>query len=81
MITTRQETLVIVKRCGRYQIELREVLHEGDKAFLVFARSDGSEVQVEVDPSKLFAVPKGRVEAKFLYRGGTIKAPKQDVGT
>ncbi len=40
MKTERYETLVIVKRRGRYQIEIREVQLDGDKAFLIFARSD-----------------------------------------
>jgi len=79
MAAKRYETLVIVKRRGRYQIELREVERDGGRAFLIFARSDGSEARIAIDEAKLFATPKGRVEAKFLYRGGTIQAPKQYV--
>jgi len=76
---THPETLVIVERDNGIAIELREVAHEGDKAFVVFARSDGTHARVEIDPSKLLAVPKRRVEVDFQYRGGAIKAPEQEI--
>ena len=80
MSTHRPETLVIVERDAGSAIELRELVTEGEKAFLIFARSDGSEARVEIDPAKLRAVPKRRIEADFQYRGGAIKAPAQEVG-
>ncbi len=80
MSKTHRETLVIVERESRIAIELREVAREGDKAFLIFARSDGTHARVEIDPSKLRAVSKRRIEVDFDYRGGVIKAPEQEVG-
>ena len=80
MSTRRPETLVIVERDSGPAIELRELVREGEKAFLVFARSDGTGARVEIDPAKLRAVSKRRIEADFQYRGGAIKAPPQDVG-
>jgi hypothetical protein len=80
MSDIRLETLVIVERENVLAIELREVVKREGRAFLIFARSDGSEVQVEIDPAKLRAVPKGRIEAAFQYRGEVVKAPQQDIG-
>ena len=64
MNSLRSETLVIVERENGLAIELREVVKCGDRAFLIFARSDGSEAQVEIDPANLRAVPDGRIEAE-----------------
>lgn len=80
MSEVRSETLVIVERESGLSIELREVIKRDGRAFLIFARSDGSEAQVEIDPANLRAVPEGRIEAVFQYRGGAVKAPQQDVG-
>ena len=79
MSKAHPETLVIVERESGIAIEVRELAREGDKAFLIFARSDGTEARVEIDPSKLRAVSKRRVEVDFQYRGGVIKAPQQEV--
>jgi hypothetical protein len=80
MSTPRPETLVIVERETGSAIELRELVREGEKAFLIFARSNGTETRVEIDPAKLRPVPNKRIEADFQYRGGVIKAPPQEVG-
>ena len=74
------ETLVIVERDTGIGIETRELVKEGDKAFLIFARSDGTDCRVEIDPSKIRPVSRGRIEVDFQYRGGVIKAPQQEVG-
>lgn len=79
MSDQRSETLVIVERETGFAIELRQVVREGDKAFLIFARSDGSDAYVEIDPANLRAVSDGRIEVEFQYRGGAVKAPKQEV--
>jgi len=73
------ETLAIIERDGVLRIEIRQVLRNGDKTFLVFARSDGTEVNVEIDASKLRGTEDGRVEADFVYQGGVLVAPKQNV--
>jgi hypothetical protein len=73
------ETLVIVERDNGIAMEIREVAHEGGKAFLIFARSDGTHARIEIDPSKLRAVPKRRIEVDFQYRGPAIKAPEQEI--
>ena len=80
MSKTHPETLVIVERATGIAIELREVAQEDDKAFLIFARSDGTQTRVEIDRSKLHAVSNRRIEVDFQYRGGVIKAPQQEVG-
>jgi hypothetical protein len=77
--TGHPETLVIIERDNGIGIEVRELVRDGAKAFLIFARSDGTESRVEIDPSKLHAVAKGRIEVDFQYRGGVIKAPQQEV--
>lgn len=77
MSKKRPETLVVVERDTGIGIEMRELEREGKKAFLVFARSDGSECRVEIDPSKIRPF---RVRPKFSYRGGVIRAPQQEVG-
>ena len=73
------ETLVIVERDGIHRIELREVLQEGDSYFLLFARSDGTEVRVAIDGAKLMKTTDGRVPADLIYHGGALLAPQQDV--
>ena len=73
------ETLVIVERDTGIKIQIRELVRAGEKAFLIFERSDGTESRVEIDPSKVRAVAKGRIEADFQYRGGVIRAPQQEV--
>jgi hypothetical protein len=73
------ETLVIVERSTGIGIETRELVRDGEKAFLIFECYDGTESRVEIDPAKLRAVVKGRIEADFLYRGGVIKDPRQEV--
>jgi hypothetical protein len=78
MSKKRPETLVVVERDSGIGIETRELMREGDKAFLIFARSDGSECRVEIDSSKIRPF---RVRPKFSYGGGVIKAPQQEVGT
>ena len=78
MSKKRPETLVVVERDTGIGIELRELVREGAKAFLIFARSDGTECRVEVDPSKIRPF---RTRPDFSYRGGVIKAPQQEVGT
>lgn len=49
MNTVRSETLVIVERDGVLRIEISELVREGEKAFLVFGRSDGTGIRVEVE--------------------------------
>jgi hypothetical protein len=78
MSTKRPETLVIVERESGIRTEMRELLREGDKAFLIFARSDGSECRVEIDPSKIRPF---RISPDFSYDGGVIRAPQQEVST
>ena len=73
------ETLVVVERDGVHQIEVREVLREGESCFLIFARSDGSEVRVPVDGAKFIKTHQGRVVANMIYRGGSVIAPEQEV--
>jgi hypothetical protein len=72
------ETLVAVERDTGVGIEMRKLVREGDRAFLIFARSDGSECRVEIDPTKIQPF---RIKPDFQYRGGIIKAPQQEVGT
>ena len=74
-----QEALVVVERNGVHQIEIREVLREGDACFVVFGRSDGSHVCVPVDSSKLKETMNGQVPADLIYRGGALVAPQQEV--
>lgn len=78
MSKKRPETLVVVERHTGIGIEMRELEREGDKAFLVFACSDGSECRVEIDPTKIRPF---KTKPDFQYRGGVIKAPQQEMGT
>jgi len=78
-MSARPETLVIVDRGGTLQIEIRELLREGDRAYLLFGRSDGTVARVEIDPTKLNETVEGRVPADLTYRGGAVTAPQQDV--
>lgn len=78
-MTARPETLVIVDREGTLQIEIRELLREGDRAYLLFDRSDGTVARVEIDQTKLRETVEGRVPADLTYRGGAVIAPQQDV--
>jgi hypothetical protein len=80
MSSERPETLVIVERDTGIRTEIRQLVREGDKAFLIFARSDGSECRVEIDPAKIRSVAQKRIKVDFEYRGGVIKAPQQHVG-
>jgi hypothetical protein len=73
------EALVVVERNGVHRIEIREVLQEGDTYFLIFARSDGSEVRVPIDGTKLKKTIDGRVPADLIYHGGALAAPQQEV--
>ena len=73
------EALVVVERNGVHRIEIREVLQDGDSYFLVFARSDGTEVRVPIDGAKLKKTVDGRVPADLIYNGGALVAPQQDV--
>ena len=73
------ETLVVVERDGIHRIEIREVVQEGDSYFLIFARSDGTEVRVPIDGAKLKATVDGQVPADSVYIGGAVVAPRQDV--
>ncbi|WP_303747626.1 hypothetical protein [Stenotrophomonas pigmentata] len=73
------EALVVVERDGVHRIEIREVLQDGASCFLVFARSDGTEVQVPIDAEKLKKTVDGRVPADLIYNGGALIAPQQDV--
>lgn len=75
----RSETLVIVERDSGLGIEIREVEWDGDKADLIFARSDGTEARVSIDSTQLQAVAEGQIQVDFQYRGGAIKAPQQEV--
>jgi len=68
----------MVERDTGIGIEMRELVREGDKAFLLFARSDGTDCRVEIDPSKIQPF---RTKVDFQYRGGVIKAPQQEVGS
>jgi hypothetical protein len=79
MSIRRKETLVIVERDSGLGIEMREVELDGEKADVIFARSDGTEARVPLDPSKLRAVDGGQILVDFQYRGGVIKAPQQEV--
>ncbi|WP_132982809.1 hypothetical protein [Thermomonas haemolytica] len=72
------EILVVVERNGIHQIEVREVIREGDLYFLLFARSDGSQARVPVDGTKFSRTHQGRVVADMIYQGGSIIAPEQD---
>ena len=78
MSKKHSEILVIVERDTGVGIEMREVVMEGDKAFLVFARSDGTDCRIEIDPAKIRPF---RIKPDFQYRGGAIKAPQQEMGT
>jgi hypothetical protein len=80
MDTKHPETLVIVERETGVAIEMRKFVREGEKAFLILARSDGTDCRVEIDASKLQPVSHGRIEVDFQYRGGAITAPQQEVG-
>lgn len=73
------ETLVVVKRETGIGLETRRLVRDGERAFLIFERSDGTESRVEIDPSKVRTVANGRIVADFLYRGDVIGAPQQDV--
>ena len=73
------EALVVIERDGVLHIEIRQVHRDGDKTFVVFARSDGTEAHVEIDESKLRRTEDGRVKADFVYQGGALAAPEQDV--
>lgn len=73
------EALVVVERNGIHRIEIREVLQEGDFCFIIFARSDGTEVRIPIDGSKLKPTVNGQVSADLIYRGGSLVAPQQDV--
>jgi len=73
------EALVVVERDGVHRIEIREVLREGESCFLIFARSDGTEVRVPIDGAKLRSTIDGRVPADLIYNGGALVAPQQDV--
>jgi len=73
------ETLVVVERDGIHRIEIREVLRDGGSCFLIFARSDGTEVRVPIDGEQLKATVDGQVPADLIYQGGAIAAPQQDV--
>jgi len=73
------EALVVVERDGVHRIEIREVLRDGDSYFLVFARSDGSNVRVPIDGTKLKNTVDGRVPADLIYDGGALVAPQQEV--
>jgi hypothetical protein len=79
MSIRRSETLVIVERDSVLGIEIREVEWGAEKADLIFARSDGTEARVSIDPSQLRAVAEGRILVDFQYRGGAIKTPQQEV--
>lgn len=81
MSAKRPETLVIVKRESGVGIEVRQLLREGDKAFLIFGRCDGTECRVEIDPAKLRSVTRKRIQVDFQYRGGITKAPQQEVAS
>jgi hypothetical protein len=72
------EALVVVERDGVHHIEIREVLRDGDSYFLVFARSDGSDVRVPIDGTKLKSTVDGRVPADLIYNGGALAAPQQE---
>jgi len=73
------EALVVVERDGIHRIEIREVLQDGGSCFLIFARSDGTEVRVPIDRAKLKATVNGYVPADLIYNGGALVAPQQDV--
>ncbi|MEA9579513.1 hypothetical protein VC218_11510 [Xanthomonas nasturtii] len=73
------EALVVVERNGVHRIEIREVFQDGDSCFLVFARSDGTEVRVPIDGAKLKTTVDGRVPADLIYNGGALAAPQQDI--
>ena len=76
---TPSEALAIVERAGRLHIEVRRILREQDKTFLVFERSDGTDTHVEVDGARLLATENGRVEVDFVYQGSAVATPQQDV--
>jgi len=73
------EALVVVERNGVHHIEIREVLKDGESYFVVFARSDGTEVRVPIDGAKLKKTVDGRVPADLIYNGGALDALQQDV--
>jgi len=73
------EALVVVERDGVHRIEIRGVLQDGDSCFLVFAKSDGTEVRIPIDAEKLKKTVDGRVPADLIYNGGALIAPQQDV--
>lgn len=79
MSIRRSETLVIVERDSGLGIEIREVEWDVEKADLIFARSDGTEARVSIDPLLLRAVAERQIQVDFQYRGGVIKAPEQEV--
>ena len=74
-----QEALVVVERHGVHRIEIREVLQEGGSCFLIFAGSDGTEIRVSIDGSKLKATVNGQVPADLIYHGGSLVAPQQEM--
>ena len=73
------QALVIVERDGIHRIEIRDVLQQDDLCFLLFARSDGTEVRIAIDGAKLKRTVDGHVPADLIYHGGALVAPKQDV--
>lgn len=73
------EALVVIERDGVHRIEIREVLRDGDSYYLIFSRSDGSDVRVPIDGTKLKSTVDGRVQANLIYDGGAVIAPQQEV--
>lgn len=73
------EALVVVERDGVHRIEIREVFWEGDTCFVVFGRSDGTQVRIPIDGVKLSKTKDGQVPADLIYHGGAIVAPQQEV--
>lgn len=73
------EAIVVVERDGVHRIEIRQVLRKGDTCFVIFARSDGSEVRVPIDAAKLRSTVDGQVPADLVYHGGAVLAPPQEV--
>lgn len=76
----RPQALVVVERDGVHRIETRDIVCEGEDWFVVFGRSDGTEVRIPIDGSKLRSTLRGRVEADLIYGGGALVAPEQYMG-
>ena len=71
---TRHDILIFVQRDTGLEVEILELVREGDKACLLFPLSDAASCRVDLDPSKIRPLSHPRIQADFLYRAA-VKAP------